>query len=533
MALSVTNRGVSSGAGFSRSVATFTPANGSLLVAVYEGCYHASGSPLTNASVSGGGLTWTKRVETTYDWFGNERTFVTIWTAPVATGSSTTVSASNSGASSDGTMLQVFEITGQDASPIGATATGQQGTTSDTTFSMDLSAAPASDSWVVAGCAIQNWEDSNPITNGSGWAEVAEQATGSSTWSQVQTRTGSTSQAVAWGTLNVNGQFGSAESFAALEIKASSGASPISGSLSKTLGAVTLSASGQAAIAGAVDVALEDITVSGAGVVANASGLASTLEDAALSASGAVAISGALSAVLADAAASAVAVLAINGALTAALGDVSLSADGAVAAGPGGAFAATMEDASVAASGAVALSAAVDASLDDAAVSADGAVALSGALSVTLDDLGVLLTGALRLNAGLSSILDDLTLNSAGALRLSGYLSTTLADTIVEAVGTLISGPHGSLSVTLENISVEAVGSVIVTSVAEISLELLSINASGALEISGELVVTLDELISVASGYEPGTIVRVPRRAVLSPRLSLSGRIVLAGRLKI
>lgn len=242
---------------------------------------------------------------------------------------------------------------------------------------------------------------------------------------------------------------------------------------------------------------------------------------------------GSLSKTLDDVTVSASGALEISGALSQSLAPLTLSGSGALLVSAVSSV--NLQPMGVSGSGALIVSGGLSSLLEDTLLSSTGVLAGvdEGVLSVTLDDLGVLLTGALRLNAGLSSILDDLTLNSAGALRLSGYLSTTLADTIVEAVGTLISGPHGSLSVTLENISVEAVGSVIVTSVAEISLELLSINASGALEISGELVVTLDELISVASGYEPGTIVRVPRRAVLSPRLSLSGRIVLAGRLKI
>ncbi len=243
MALSVTDRGASNGSGFARSVGPFTPANGSLLVAIFSGC-HYSANALANAAVSGGGLTWTTRVQVEADHFGNERTFVTIWTAPVTTGASTTVTSSNSGATSDGSLLKVFEITGH--GDVGATATGGRGTLSDSTYTMDLSSAPVADSWVVAGCAIQNWEDSNPITNGTGWTETAEAAAGSSTWAQVQTRTGSTSPAVAWGTLNVNQQFGASEAFGALEIKVASETGR-TGTL-----AATESGSDTAAITGAV-----------------------------------------------------------------------------------------------------------------------------------------------------------------------------------------------------------------------------------------------------------------------------------------
>ncbi|HMQ39066.1 MAG TPA: hypothetical protein PKA33_01675 [Amaricoccus sp.] len=234
----------------------------------------------------------------------------------------------------------------------------------------------------------------------------------------------------------------------------------VAGSLAATLADLTAAGVGALSLAVAVDVALEDVAVSGAGVVANSGALASTLEDAALSASGAVAISGSLSATLADAAVSAAAGPAIDGALTAALGDVSLFSEGAVAAGQGGALAATMEDASVAASGVVVLSAAVDASLDDAAVSADGAVALSGALAAALDGVGL------------------------------------------SASGALTDGPSGALTATLDNVTAVAAGKVAIVADVDAMLAGVMLAGGSTLTISGSVATALEAVTLAAYGQE-------------------------------
>jgi hypothetical protein len=97
--------------------ASFTPANSSLLVLCVN-ADEASGTPVTLA-VSGGSLTWTERIRR-----GNSEAdegLASIWTAPVATGASMTISVNRSAGSAGTGRLsaKVYIVTGQHASPIG------------------------------------------------------------------------------------------------------------------------------------------------------------------------------------------------------------------------------------------------------------------------------------------------------------------------------------------------------------------------------------------------------------------------------
>ena len=95
MAITVTNRGWNDAASNWQETATlasFTPADGSLLVAVAL-CGDPSGSGPGTLTVSGGGLTWTKRAE--YKDAISYGAALSIWTAPVSTGASTSVVATH------------------------------------------------------------------------------------------------------------------------------------------------------------------------------------------------------------------------------------------------------------------------------------------------------------------------------------------------------------------------------------------------------------------------------------------------------
>jgi hypothetical protein len=214
----------------------FTPSDSSLLVVVVGllGLHSPGGDvPATASStLSGGSLTWTKRVSGNT---GDIDTFYgglhEIWTAPVTTGASMTLTWANSGdqiGASDATRvaLQVFDLTGYDTS----TPTG--GTASDTTLGtsgsgpLTLSGAPASDSVVIASRYInQNGTTNITATAGSGWSEIYDHdaVSGSEGYAclETQQRTGSTSTSVSWVEINANAQavFGEAIGLA-LEIKA-------------------------------------------------------------------------------------------------------------------------------------------------------------------------------------------------------------------------------------------------------------------------------------------------------------------------
>lgn len=227
-----TNRtaGTSAGADGVRSLTAFTPGNNSLLVACFGGVgENGSGDQEGIATVSGGGLTWTKRVSIGVNdqVYTTVRTWATIWTAPVSTGGSTTVGGNaNSVADQYSTGLYCYEYNGEHASPIGATGTLTRRDTAGSA-SFTLSGSPASGSEVIAFAIVNNSTPSlNAIDPGTGWtSQHAAAAVGDYTedYYEVQTRTGSTSTTVLWNVLDsdvpaVANQGGSVS--VALEIKA-------------------------------------------------------------------------------------------------------------------------------------------------------------------------------------------------------------------------------------------------------------------------------------------------------------------------
>lgn len=95
------------------TTASFTPPSGALLVAAVAA--DSGDDPV----VSGGGLTWTRRVR-------NIDGGIDLWTAPVVTGASMTVSVAITDTGvGQGAALKVYVVTGHNSvNPIGNTGTG-------------------------------------------------------------------------------------------------------------------------------------------------------------------------------------------------------------------------------------------------------------------------------------------------------------------------------------------------------------------------------------------------------------------------
>lgn len=204
MALSRTSHASAENSGSGTvTTASFTPPNNSLLFAVL--CADPS-SPSTSVafSVSGGGLTWTRQLTLGPIYFGGSAPDyyqrMEVWTAPVTTGASMTVSGTDSASGANHQHLHVFSWTEYDTgSPIGATVT-RNGTTDTGALSITLSASPASTSEVLAGRArIDSGSYDSTATPGSGWTELYDTAgSGGVSDLQTQVRGGSTSTTVAW-----------------------------------------------------------------------------------------------------------------------------------------------------------------------------------------------------------------------------------------------------------------------------------------------------------------------------------------------
>lgn len=194
---------------------SITTVNNSLLVVNLQVGGPGVSSDGNSATVSGGGLTFTRRtIQNGQDGDGN---FFSVqqWTAPVTTGATFDLSVHCGSINVYAYKVNPVYYTGHDTTtPTGATASGTESPASGA-LTITLSGAPASTSSVIA--AVMVVSETTNIAPGSGWTEIAD-FYGTESFSQLETqhRTGSTSTSVAWTT--VTSTFGGDSFAVALEI---------------------------------------------------------------------------------------------------------------------------------------------------------------------------------------------------------------------------------------------------------------------------------------------------------------------------
>lgn len=263
MALALTKRGQwgddtandwASQTSTSATTGSFTPSNNSLLVVVYAGTTSgAVDQNLANITISDtAGLTWTEQQAVKSTTSGTVQVHAKVWTAPVATGASMTITISGYDSTNVSAHAQVFDFTGHDSgTPIGGKITGTN--LGSGAVNITLDAAPASGDYTLAWRAAEAAGSGKlTATPTSGWNE--EYDVGTSGWAclQTQTRTGSTSTAVQWDDVAVGDSVYTDESIAgAIAIKASGAvnvtAEPGAGSLTLTGAAPSVAASASVA----------------------------------------------------------------------------------------------------------------------------------------------------------------------------------------------------------------------------------------------------------------------------------------------
>lgn len=202
---------------------SFTPSNNSLLVVVAFGITTTDGGMRgTDLTISDSvGLTWTSQAATTASpaWSYGIR----IWTAPVTTGTSMTVSVDCGAFSMEFYRLEVFDYTSDSGSPAaGGNAIGSDAD-GDGAASITLSATPASASHVIGACITGLGGASGTITSGSGFTEINEAVLTSWAVTETETRTGSTSTTVDWVDVLATGTGFGGSALAAFEIAEVSG----------------------------------------------------------------------------------------------------------------------------------------------------------------------------------------------------------------------------------------------------------------------------------------------------------------------
>jgi hypothetical protein len=201
------------------TTSAFTPANNSLLCALVQAGTDSPGSEASYV-VTGGSLTWTKRVNRTIT-FSSDGALLQFWTAPVATGASMQITVTHTGINSYAFGVFVYTYTGYDTStPIGGTASNSD---TATTNSLTLSASPVSGDEVIAGlmmfAANGNASDASAAP-GSSFVEISDTNSADSfvRW-QTQSRTASTSTAVSWTTATSGGSPFDQRLYGAMTIK--------------------------------------------------------------------------------------------------------------------------------------------------------------------------------------------------------------------------------------------------------------------------------------------------------------------------
>lgn len=225
--LSVNNVTASNAAPYTSSA--FTPANNSLLVVTLSALSDST-PDLSTVLTSSPSLTWTRWVleRTT---LGNYAAEITIWTAEVATGASTTITMTpRSGTSfmfSDGnaSAISVTEFTGYDSvgGPTGVSGSDHLNTSSTGAHSLTLSGTSASDSAIVAVASLDgdHLDPASYLVEGSGYTVLYASQNANLGWHHSLTEYKIGAQSTAeWATLQTAYQFATG----ALEIKAAASA---------------------------------------------------------------------------------------------------------------------------------------------------------------------------------------------------------------------------------------------------------------------------------------------------------------------
>jgi hypothetical protein len=208
---------------------SFTPPNNSLLVVIVL-CGIDIANPTNEGHyvVTGGSLTWTKQTSNNVSW-GGDGAIVQVWTAPVVTGASMTVTLTHTGHDIYACAVFPFAYTGHNvASPVGGLDAEWIASNTNT---LTLSSTPATDSEVIGGILIVGGDgiaSDVTVAPAFGETEIAEYTSADSfgKW-QMEFRTGSTNTSFGWSTTTGAGGDYNRRIFAAIEVKADAGGGPV------------------------------------------------------------------------------------------------------------------------------------------------------------------------------------------------------------------------------------------------------------------------------------------------------------------
>jgi hypothetical protein len=220
---------------------SFTPPDNSLIV-LHVGLVSFNGDVTGGLSVSGGGLTWTRRAGPNGANIGSYFGVHEIWTAPVTTGASMTINITNSHTNDDGVsvaLVQVVSFTGYNTgTPVGGIASATNITNPEDADTITLNATPDTNSIVTASRYFNSDTEDSTATEGAGWTEVYDHITGLGYGAlEMEVRGSSVSTSVSWADLVDSAYTAWGMSRLAIEIRS---ASAIAGRIIRLRGGVRL-----------------------------------------------------------------------------------------------------------------------------------------------------------------------------------------------------------------------------------------------------------------------------------------------------
>lgn len=217
--------GSAHGAGVA-TTSSFTPANNSLLyvVATFIATTDDASEGTSLTITDSAGLTWTSRAATATSpaWSYGIR----VWTAPVTTGTSMTVSVDIGATAAQYIRVEVYEFTSYDTgTPVAGAVTGSDAD-GDGAHSITLGATPRTDSILMSHMFVGLGSASGTVTENANWTLLFETVLTDWGVAHSQYRTGTTSTSVDWDDLLATGTpFGGACSVA-MEIRDAAAGGP-------------------------------------------------------------------------------------------------------------------------------------------------------------------------------------------------------------------------------------------------------------------------------------------------------------------
>lgn len=258
----------------------------------------------------------------------------------------------------------------------------------------------------------------------------------------------------------------------------------------------------QATVSGSLSKTLDGLTVSAAGTVRVSAALAKTLAALTAAGAGTVRVSGQFAQALAPMTASSAGQVRVAGALSQTLGDVTLAATGVVGSTPiVGTAAIQLQSLTAAAAGQVRVSGVAAVALAPATLASAGAVRASGALAATLGAIGLSASGSMRVAGAMATTLAPATLSATGVVGtapVTGGLAVTLAP--LTAVASAVARVSGSLARTLGDVTLSAGGGARVTGQLAVVLDAMQVSASGGGVTVGSASIVLEGVSLIATG---------------------------------